>query len=185
MEYLTIRKLNVNKLSEANSSSWWKWLKKLFIGETIVKFTVFKYRRTGSILFLLPPQFVFSFSKHSVALLWLGITNQRFHGKYSVHDVSLRMGRKEKLKANRRDWKEVIGQSYRFRFIIVIARVIERVDALTWTVLPRKRFLLERLKHVFFKEFLLHSIFRAGTMSVSMVLPKSPLHISISWPTKV
>ena len=102
-----------------------------------------------------------------------------------MHDVSLRMGRKEKLKANRRDRKEVIGQSYRFRFIIVIARVIERVDALTWTVLPRKRFFLERLKHVFFKEFVLHSIFRAGTMSVFMVLPKSPHHISISWPTKV
>lgn len=68
-----------------------------------MKFTVFKYRKTGSILSLRPPQFVIFFfrqkSKHSVALLWLGITNQRFHGKYSVQFVSLEMKRKEKLKA--------------------------------------------------------------------------------------
>ena len=68
-----------------------------------MKFTVFKYRKnrehfvasSASVCQLFFPQK----SKHSVVLLWLGITNQRFHGKYSVQVVSLEMERKEKLKA--------------------------------------------------------------------------------------
>lgn len=39
------------------------------------------------------------------------------------------------------------------RFILVIARVTELVDTLTWTVLRGNRLLLERLKHVFSKSF--------------------------------
>lgn len=64
-----------------------------------------------------PSVCLFFFAKNrntQFALLWPEITIQRFHGKYSVHDVSLEMGRKEKLKANRCHWKEVTGQSYRF-----------------------------------------------------------------------
>lgn len=102
-----------------------------------------------------------------------------------MQDVSLEMERKEKLKANWRDWKEFTGQSYSFLFVLVIARVIERVDTVTWRVLLGKRFLLERLKHVFSKCFCCILFFRAGMTLVFMALPKSPLHISIGWPTKV
>ena len=102
MEYLTISKLHVNKLSEANSSSCWKWLK-IILRESnseIYSFQISENREHFVASSASVCHFFFrQKSKHSVALLWLGITNQRFHGKYSVQFVSLEMKRKEKLKA--------------------------------------------------------------------------------------
>jgi len=180
MEYLTISKLNVNKLSEANSSSWWKWLKKLFIGGTIVKFTVFKYRKTGSILFLRPSQFVFSFSPKIETLSCFVVAwnyQSEVSRKVFCAGCEFETGTKRKAESKSARLEGSHWSNLSFLFILVIARVIERVDTLTWTILPGKRFLLETLKHAFSKSFCCILFFRAGMMSVFMVLLKSPLHI--------
>lgn len=189
MEYLTISKLHVNKLSEANSSSCWKWLKIIHRGNNseIYSFQISENREHFVASSASVCHFFFrQKSKHSVALLWLGITNQRFHGSILCSLLVWKWNAKkswkqlESARPERSHWSKLS-----FLFILVIARVIERVDTLTWRVLPGKMFLLERLKHVFSKSFCCILFFRAGMTSVFMALPRSPLHISISWPTKV
>lgn len=135
-----------------------------------------------------PPQFVFSFSPKIETLscfvvAWnyqSEVSRKVFCAGYEFGNGTKRKTESKLARLERSHWSKLS-----FLFILVTARVIERVDTLTWTVLLGKRFLLERLKHVFSKSFCCILFFRAGMTSVFMALPKSPLHISISWPTKV
>lgn len=119
-----------------------------------MKFTVFKYRKTGSILLLRPPQFViFFFAKNrNTQLLCCGLELPirgftesilcsllvwKWNAKKSWKQL-------ESARPERSHWSKLS-----FLFILVIARVIERVDTLAWRVLPGKMFLLERLNMYF------------------------------------
>ena len=189
MEYLTISKLHVNKLSEANSSSCWKWLKIIHRGNSseIYSFQISENKEHFVASSASVCHFFFAKNRNT-QLLCCGL-ELPIRGFTESILCSLLVWKWNAKKS----WKQLESarpegshwSKLSFLFILVIARVIERVDTLAWRVLPGKMFLLERLKHVFSKSFCCILFFRAGMTSVFMALPRSPLHISISWPTKV